>query len=140
MSYIVGFGDYQGGDLILDISGVKTNFNIKYKPLLFNGSEILHSTQEFTGNRYTLVYHTIEAPKKFPAVRKLEEYEAIAVNGEYMIAVRYDGREVFYLSPKKGLDHPLKGRKKPVKQVIEPVQQLDMSPAQNLLSRALASQ
>jgi len=140
LCYMVGFGDYQGGDLILDISGVKTNYNIKYKPLLFNTSDTSYTFEEFTGNMFTVMYHTIQAPPKFPAVRKLEEYEAIAVNGEYMIAVRYDGREVFYLNSKNGLANPCKKEKKPVKQVIQPVQHLDMSPAQNLLSRALASQ
>ena len=140
LCYIIGFGDYQGGDLILDISGVKTNYNIKYKPLLFNTSDTLYTFEEFTGNMFTVMYHTIEAPQKFPAVRKLEEYEAISVNGEYMIAVRYDGREVFYLNSKKGLVHPNKKDKKVVKQSIEPVIQFGMSAAQNLLSRALANQ
>ena len=140
LSYIVGFGDYQGGDLILDLSGVKTNFNIKYKPLLFNGAEILHSTQDFTGNRFTVVYHTLVAPEKFPAVHRLEQYESAVVDGEYMIAVRYDGQEVFYLGPKKGLPHPLKGRKKPRADVKEVATVLPgMTAAQSLLSRALES-
>jgi len=139
LSYIVGFGDYQGGDLILDLSGTKTNFNIKYKPLLFNGSEILHSTQDFTGTRYTVVYHTVVAPEKFPATHSLANYEAIAISGHYMIAVRYDGQEVFYLGPKKGLPHPLKGRKVKKEAKIVPVEANDpnLNSAQNLLARAM---
>ena len=111
-SYIVGFGDYQGGELVLDLSGQKKEVDIRYRPILFNGSEIPHSTKDFTGNRYTLVYHTVEAPAKFPAVHSLEHYEAVAKDGEYVIAVRYPGEETSYLGPKKGLPHPLLGKKK----------------------------
>ena len=138
-SYIIGFGDYEGGDLILDLSGSKTKFNIKYRPLLFNGAEILHSTDDFTGNRFTIVYHTLVAPERFPIVHSLECYEAVAISGHYMIAVRYPGQEVFYLGPKKGLPHPLAGRKKAKKETPEPVPVIvGLNTAQNLLANALS--
>jgi hypothetical protein len=140
LSYIIGFGDYQGGDLVLDLSGVKTNFNIKYKPLLFDGSSILHSTEEFTGNRFTVVYHKILAPAKFPMVHSLLNYEAVCINQKYVIAVRYPGEEVFYLHSKKGLPHPLKGRKKEKKKIEVPdVTSIFSNPAQNLLYDTLNS-
>jgi hypothetical protein len=51
-SYIVGLGNYSGGDLIVN------NYchNIRYQPILFEGSKWLHSTNDFKGNRYSLVF------------------------------------------------------------------------------------
>tara|TARA_B100001094_G_scaffold308166_1_gene340530 strand:+ start:866 stop:1432 length:567 start_codon:yes stop_codon:yes gene_type:complete len=63
-SIIMGFGDYEGGRLILHH---KDNNNttcdneyvdIKYKPFKFNGKNILHSTENFKGNRYSVIYFT----------------------------------------------------------------------------------
>ena len=53
-SYIVGFGDYTGGDLILN----SYKHNICYRPILFNGGTWLHSTNNFIGNRISLIYFT----------------------------------------------------------------------------------
>jgi len=61
MSYIVAFGDYTGGDL--DVSGTK--YNIRHRGHLFNGSELTHSTDDFIGNRYALVFFNIVFPAKF---------------------------------------------------------------------------
>jgi hypothetical protein len=52
ISLIVGFGDYEGGEIIVD--GVK--FDIFHKPLVFNGSQLIHSTADFSGNRWTAVF------------------------------------------------------------------------------------
>jgi len=51
-SYIIGFGNYTGGEL--NIEGVK--YNINNKPLIFNGSEKLHWVEPFVGTRYTVIY------------------------------------------------------------------------------------
>jgi len=51
-SYIVGFGDYTGGEL--NVEGKKVD--IKEKPFTFNGSEKEHWVEPFKGNRYTAVY------------------------------------------------------------------------------------
>jgi hypothetical protein len=61
LSYIVGFGDYVDGDL--DVEGVR--YNIRHRGHLFNGSELTHSTAQFTGNRYCLVFFRIVFPTKF---------------------------------------------------------------------------
>ena len=131
LSYIVGFGDYTGGDLCLDLSG----FNIRHRPLLFNGSETLHSTNAWTGSRYSLVYHTLVAPVKFPMVARLDHYEACVVRGKWVIKMEVPGQEVRYLSAGDGLDHPLKGRKKKVDVLVAHDPSLTM--AQNLLSNLL---
>jgi hypothetical protein len=51
-SYIVGLGNYTKGDLILN----SYKIDIKYKPILFNGANWLHSTEDFEGTRYSLVF------------------------------------------------------------------------------------
>jgi len=134
-SYIVGFGNYTGGELVLKQPD-DTLYNIRHRPVLFNGSETEHYTKEFEGRRWTLVYHTIVAPAKFPLLRKLSDYEAVALNGTYVIAWYREGEPTVYLSKHSGLPHPLKGRKKrKPEQVLEP-QDPSLTPAQNLMLRA----
>jgi hypothetical protein len=56
-SWIVGLGDYSGGELIIyDEDDNKTLIDIKYKPYCFNGAKIKHSTNEFTGTRYSVIF------------------------------------------------------------------------------------
>lgn len=51
-SYIVGLGNYSGGDLIVN----SYCHNIRYQPILFEGKKWLHSTNDFIGNRYSIVF------------------------------------------------------------------------------------
>jgi hypothetical protein len=139
-SLIVGFGDYTDGELVVDINGTEETFDIHHRPLIFNGSELPHYTKPFTGRRFSLVFHTIVAPEAFPMVRKLEEYEAVCVDGAWKIAFREPGMPVKYLDAKNGLDHPLKGRKKKLTPIAEESPAPFHSAAQNLLSRALSAQ
>ena len=81
ISYIVGFGPYQGGELLVDVS----SYDIRHRGHLFNGSELLHSTQPWTGSRYSLVFYKIEWPTKWPhysiTCRVLED--GVEVTDEY---------------------------------------------------------
>jgi len=121
-SYIVAFGDYTGGELILNLPDGKQEFNIRHRPMLFDGSKIEHSVKEFKGRRWSLVYHTLEIPKKFPMIRSLNDYDAVVRDGQYVIAFYKPGEPVEYLSKKNGLPHPLKGRvKKPKPQAAEKI-------------------
>ena len=134
-SYIVAFGDYQGGDLILHKVEGTVQHNIKHRPLLFDGGKIDHETADFTGRRWSLVFHTQESPKKFPAIYTLKNYEAVWRDGLYVIAFYRDGLSTEYLSKKNGLPHPLKNRKKP-KIVPEVTFDPNLTPAQNLILSA----
>jgi len=111
LSYIVGFGDYSGGLLKLHLEPEPIEIDIR-TPHLFNGSEILHSTTPFTGRRFSLVFHTLVAPDRFPLVKSLSQYKAIQKEGRWVIEYTDVSGAVSYLSIKNGLPHPLRGRKK----------------------------
>lgn len=54
-SLIIGLGNYSGGELIVE----DCLFNIKNNPLIFNGGISKHATNDFTGDRYTIIYYNI---------------------------------------------------------------------------------
>lgn len=54
-SLIVAFGDYEGGELIVEGCPI----DINRKPLIFNGGSCLHATAPFVGDRWSVVYYKI---------------------------------------------------------------------------------
>jgi len=60
-SYIIGIGEYQGGDLrVFGVDGCDyVDVNIKNKFYKFDGSKFPHMTLPFTGNRFSIVYYNI---------------------------------------------------------------------------------
>lgn len=56
VSCIVGFGDYQDGDL--NVEGKK--YNIRYTPLHMDASLQEHFTELWTGSRYSIVFFRIK--------------------------------------------------------------------------------
>jgi hypothetical protein len=62
-SYIIGLGDYTGGELIIydndkkPTGAVKHDLNGKFHS--FNGSKFLHEVAPFKGERYTLVFFKV---------------------------------------------------------------------------------
>ncbi len=56
LSMIVGLGSYIGGALVIE----EDAFDINYKPLQFDGWRERHWTQQFQGERYSLVWFTPE--------------------------------------------------------------------------------
>lgn len=53
---IVGLGDYSGGELFVE--GEK--YDIRYKPIEFDGCKLRHWTARFRGERFSLVWFTPE--------------------------------------------------------------------------------
>lgn len=53
-SLIVGLGAYSGGELVAN----NDVFDIRYKPIEFDGWRSLHYTLPFVGERYSLVWFT----------------------------------------------------------------------------------
>lgn len=57
-SFIIGFGDYQGGYLRTYTN--ETDYiahDIKDRALKFNGAFVPHETEDFTGTRYTIIFY-----------------------------------------------------------------------------------
>lgn len=81
ISCIVGFGDYIDGEL--NVEGEK--HDIKYKPFHMDASIQTHSTDEWTGCRYSLVFFRIKL--KNPVKEKYKEWgfkEMDDALGEYL--------------------------------------------------------
>ncbi len=56
-SLLVGLGSYTGGQTTLyGKDGVESKFNINTHSLVFDGSQIEHSSEPFEGTRYSLVF------------------------------------------------------------------------------------
>jgi|688.fasta_scaffold07436_9 hypothetical protein len=102
-SFLVSFGKYTGGDLLIHEGDLSGNHNICYKPIVTDFSKVLHSVEEFEGERYSLVYYyyknnrSVELP--LPSVKEEE--------GKY-----YFYRGTSKITKEEGLPHPLRGRKK----------------------------
>tara|TARA_R100000657_G_C4591729_1_gene50395 strand:- start:95 stop:571 length:477 start_codon:yes stop_codon:yes gene_type:complete len=58
-SLIVGLGDYINGELMLYENDKIKKIDIKYKPYIFDGSKILHWTNNYKGDRYSFVSYYI---------------------------------------------------------------------------------
>ncbi len=60
-SYIIGLGDYDGGDVRLYTKNGDSykDIDIHNRFATFNGSELEHQTRPFTGERYSLVFYNI---------------------------------------------------------------------------------
>ena len=104
-SYLVAFGDFQGGELQIHEGDLSGCHNIKYRPIKTDFSKVLHSVKDFTGNRYSLVFYTLK-PTKMPDT-PLPKGEAVLIDGNYVFK-----RGDKIINPKEGLEHPLRGRKK----------------------------
>jgi hypothetical protein len=76
-SYIVAFGEYTGGRLVIE----GKSFDVQYRPVLFDGSKLLHSTTPFEGNRVSIVYHTIATTPRFPFIQSITDYEFLVDGG-----------------------------------------------------------
>jgi len=62
ISQIIGFGEYEGGELLVYYDGPDappTAVDIKNKFHEFNGAKYYHETAPFTGERHTLVFYNV---------------------------------------------------------------------------------
>lgn len=102
-SFLVAFGNYTGGNLRIYEGDLSGSHNIKYTPLITDFSKVLHSVEEWEGERYSLVYYWFEnsrsVPLPPPSVRK---------EGSKWFFYRGDKK----ITRQEGLPHPLRGRKK----------------------------
>ena len=106
-SFLVAFGDYAGGDLLIHEGDLSGSHNIWCKPIKTDFSKVLHSVADFVGDRFSVVYYQFYSdrlPKDIPKPSIREE----------------NGKLYFYRGDLKitdGLPHPLKGRDR--KEILE---------------------
>lgn len=102
-SFLVGFGDYTGGELVIHEGPKAGTWDIRHKAITDNFSRCLHEVKPFSGTRISLVYYTYKtsSPLPPPSVKQDE------VSGKWIF---YRGEEAIT----DGLPHPLKGKKKKV--------------------------
>lgn len=72
-SYIVGFGDYQGGKLAINKNGKVFYKNIKNNPTKFNGAKYTHWTTHYTGTRWSIVFFTHHTKSELKNLKKKKE-------------------------------------------------------------------
>lgn len=88
ISAIVGFGDYVGGALNIETVDV----DIKHKLIFFDGSELLHFTQVWEGDRYSLVFsRTQHSFTQMPEFRIVDNHLEELLDG---VLIRYDNKGV----------------------------------------------
>lgn len=106
-SYLVAFGNYEGGSLTIHEGDLSGDHNIRHSPIVTDFSKVYHSVNDFIGTRYSLVYYNYDLSWKGEKVVLPLPY--IEYSGDKWNFFR--GTE---LIGKEGLWHPLRGRKKAI--------------------------
>lgn len=106
-SFLVAFGDYEDGELVIEDGPNAGTHNIKNTPIIADFNEAWHSVKPFTGNRYSLVFYTLD-PKGRGSIDNIPQPSVRFENDRWVF---YRGEEQIG----KGLAHPLRGRVKPKK-------------------------
>ena len=104
-SYIIAFGPYFGG--AIHVNGF--DYDIRLRGLLFDGSQLVHSTKPWYGQRYSLVFHTIAPRGKGGVLPSIYDFKAILDDGHWVMK---DLKKDCLITPKEGMPHPLRGIKK----------------------------
>lgn len=72
LSFSVSFGDFTGGELVVD----GTPYQTRYSPIIFNGALNEHFNKPISGERYSLVYF-VSAPSKVTDVQIFQLHNQI---------------------------------------------------------------
>jgi hypothetical protein len=107
-SFLVAFGEYTGGKLLIHEGDLSGAHNVQYNPITTDFSKVLHSVEAFEGERFSLVYYMFARKGIVPQIPVCTVKEE---NGDYVL---YRGNQK--ITKKNGLPHPLRNRKK--KQLI----------------------
>ena len=66
MSTVYGFGEYTGGELVIEEGPMKGTHNIKHTPVVSDLKKNRHYVNQFSGNRISLVFFTVKHPPHIP--------------------------------------------------------------------------
>ena len=97
-SFIVAFGEYSGGQLVVSEGPLQGSHDIRYTPIVGDFASATHHVSAWEGRRCSLVFYTAKNAENLP-------------QGSVRVV---DGKLVFYRGDAAcyGLPHPLRGRKK----------------------------
>lgn len=98
-SFLVAFGSYSGGELLIHEGDCSGAHDVCGKPMTADFSQILHSVAPFTGTRYSLVFYNYV----WPGLASLPPSSVRVENGEHWF---YRGEDKIT----RGLAHPLMNR------------------------------
>lgn len=101
-SFLVAFGTFTGGNLKIHEGDLSGSHDVR-TPLITDFSKVLHEVEPFEGDRYSLVFYTLE-PRNFEGYVTPPPPSVVQVGNKYLFK---RGDEII----KGGLPHPLKGRK-----------------------------
>lgn len=102
-SLLVAFGNYTGGKLKIHEGDLAGSHDIQNKPLITDFSKVLHEVEDWQGDRYSLVFYTLDV-RNFDGYVEPPPPSVIQMGNKFYFK---RGDEVI----KSGLPHPLKGRK-----------------------------
>ena len=119
-SYIVAFGSYTDGEIVLKGCSGDVAHSIHHRPLLFDTSTTEHFFKEFKGRRLVMTFYTLRPPPKFPMLRSLNDYEAVFHDGQWVIAWYRQGEPTAYISKKNGLPMPTNKKKLKMAKPVAP--------------------
>jgi hypothetical protein len=60
-SYLLSGGDYTGGELVIE----DVEYNCRYAPIIFNGSEREHWNKTMTGRKWSIIFFQTLIPNQF---------------------------------------------------------------------------
>jgi hypothetical protein len=81
-SYIISFGEYTGGELVVDVSGEEKVIDTRLRGHHFNGSKLTHWNKPITsGTKFSLVFFRIEYPRFWPQEKGIPTTKVIGKDG-----------------------------------------------------------
>lgn len=119
-SCILGFGEYEGGELVIE----ETPVNIRNRMVFFDGSLYVHSTKDWTGDRYSLVFHrpdrTFKEIPKYSIVETVERGLLVYhLREELASVVRIFRSDRSCVSTSDGVMPIVRGRRPTLRECIE---------------------
>ena len=112
-SFLVAFGSFTGGNLKILDGDLKGSVDVR-TPLIADFSKMTHEVEEFEGDRYSLVFYTLNKKEFKNSVTELPTPSVVQINNKFFFK---RGDAVI----KDGLPHPLKGRVGGITKIEGPV-------------------
>jgi hypothetical protein len=79
-SWIVGLGEYKGGELAIEFEKGTELIDIRDKPYKFNGSKYTHWVQPYKGHRWSLVFFTHHTKEKLQELKDKKIWLSYNIN------------------------------------------------------------